>query len=123
MTIAVFKPGGDVWGKLEQKVIDMAELPGHIAEGWFEKAQDALDAHDLAKLEAENAKLAAQIADEQVKLDGRTKAARDLKAKSGNVEATAETDSSLSQNSMTNASDSQQSATNSSEQSETVAAQ
>lgn len=85
MTIAVFKPGGDVWGKLEQKVIDMAELPGHIAEGWFEKAGDALDAHDLAKLEAENVALEAQIAAEQVKLDGRTKAARDLKAKSETV--------------------------------------
>jgi hypothetical protein len=81
MTIAVFKPGGDIWGKLSQKVIDMAELPGHIAEGWFEKAGDALDAHDLAQMEAENVKLEAQIVAEQAVLDGRTKAARDLKAK------------------------------------------
>lgn len=111
MTIAVFKPGGEVWGKLEQKVIDMAELPGHIAEGWFEKAQDALDAHDLAKLEAENVALEAQIAAEQAKLDGRTKAAKDLKAKSGNVAAGAETDSSLPQSSTQTADESQTSAT------------
>jgi hypothetical protein len=81
MTIAVFKPGGTIWGALEQKVIDMVELPAHVAEGWFDSAKDALDASDLAKMEKDNAALAIQIADEQVKLDGRTKAARDLKAK------------------------------------------
>jgi hypothetical protein len=81
MTIAVFKPGGTIWGALEQKVIDMAELPAHVAEGWFDSAKDALDASDLAKMEMDNAAAAAMIADEQVRLDGRTKAARDLKAK------------------------------------------
>jgi hypothetical protein len=88
MSIAVFKPlesaldeGELVWGKLKQKVVDEAEHDAHIAAGWFGSAAEALDAADLAKLESENAALSAQIADEQAKLDGRTKAARELKAK------------------------------------------
>jgi hypothetical protein len=91
MTVALFQSvlktneGETVWGSLKQKVVDAAEAPAHIAEGWFESAQDALDAHELASLEADNAKLEAKIAEEQVKLDGRSKAARDLKAKNAPV--------------------------------------
>lgn len=95
MSIAVFKPLEDaagegelVWGKLRQKVVDETEHEQHIASGWFASAQEALDAADLAKLEKENAALQAQIADEQVKLDGRTKAAKELKAKLGSAEET-----------------------------------
>lgn len=118
MSIAVFKPiedvieeGEKVWGKLFQKVISRDELAAHKDAGWIESAADAIEAHDLKKMEAENAKLQEQIAAEQVRLDGRTKAAKDLKAKSGNVVATAEIDSSLSQNSMQTADESQTSAT------------
>lgn len=109
MTVALFQSvlktneGETVWGSLKQKVVDAAEAPAHIAEGWFESAQDALDAHELASLEAENAKLEAKIAEEQVKLDGRSKAARDLKAKNSPVpevpNVPAETGSLLPQNS------------------------
>jgi hypothetical protein len=96
MSIAVFKPledageGEKVWGKLAQKVVDETEHDQHIASGWFASAQEALDAADLAKLEKENAALQAQIADEQVKLDGRTKAAKELKAKLSGTEETAQ---------------------------------
>lgn len=93
MSIAVFKPiedvieeGEKVWGKLFQKVISRDELAAHKDAGWIESAADVIEAHDLAKMEAENAKLAEQIAAEQVKLDGRTKAAKDLKAKSEPVQ-------------------------------------
>lgn len=95
MSIAVFKPledaageGETVWGKLAQKVVDDSDQEAHVAAGWFASAQEALDAADLAKLEKENAALQAQIADEQVKLDGRTKAAKELKAKLGSAEET-----------------------------------
>jgi hypothetical protein len=93
MSIALFKPlesaageGETVWGTLAQKVIDEAEQADHIAAGWFGSAAEALDAAELAKLEKENAALQAQIADEQAKLDGRTKAARELKAKQGDAQ-------------------------------------
>jgi hypothetical protein len=87
MLVALFKSvlhtteGDTVWGKLKQKVVETAEAPAHVAEGWYESAAEALEAHELAVLEAENAKLEAQIAAEQTKLDGRTKAAKELKAK------------------------------------------
>lgn len=121
MSVALFQSvlktneGETVWGSLKQKVVEAAEAPSHIAEGWFASAQDALDAHDLAKMEAENAKLAEQIAAEQVKLDGRTSAAKALKAKSApTVEVPnvpAETDSSLAPSSTQTADESQTSAT------------
>lgn len=95
MSIALFKPlenaageGEKVWNTLAQKVVDETEHEQHIASGWFASAQEALDAADLAKLEKENAALQAQIADEQVKLDGRTKAAKELKAKLSGTEET-----------------------------------
>lgn len=87
MTVALFKSvlladeGDTVWDKLKQKVVDAAEAPAHLAEGWYTDAAEALEAHELAKLESDNAKLEANIAAEQVKLDGRTKAAKELKAK------------------------------------------
>lgn len=88
MTIALFKPlesaadeGDLVWGKLKQKVVEEFEHAEHIAAGWFGSADDALEAAELAKLERENAALQAQIVEEQAKLDGRTKAARELKSK------------------------------------------
>lgn len=87
MSIALFKSllhtteGDTVWGKLRQKVVDAAEAPAHLAEGWYNDAAEALEAHELAVLEAENAKLQEQIAAEQTKLDGRTKAAKEMKAK------------------------------------------
>jgi hypothetical protein len=90
MSIAVFKPlehaldeGELVWGSLKQKVIDESEHDAHIFAGWFGSAGEALDAAELVKIEKENAALQAQIVEEQAKLDGRTKAARDLKAKLG----------------------------------------
>lgn len=98
MTVALFKSvlhtteGETVWTNLRQKVVEAAEAPAHIAEGWFADAKEALDAHELAKMEADNAKLEAQIAAEQVKLDGRTKAAKDLKAKSAPNDVPAVTD-------------------------------
>lgn len=87
MTVALFNSvlktdeGDTVWGKLKQIVVEGAEAPERIAQGWYKDAAEALDAHELTKLEADNAKLEASIAAEQVKLDGRTKAAKDLKAK------------------------------------------
>lgn len=84
MSIALFKSllhtteGDTVWGKLKQKVVDAAEAPAHLAEGWY---NDAAEAHELAVLEAENVKLQEQITAEQTKLDGRTKAAKEMKAK------------------------------------------
>lgn len=92
MTVALFKSvlktdeGDTVWDKLKQKIVDAAEAPAHIADGWYQDAAEALEAHELAKLEADNAKLEANIAAEQAKLDGRTKAARELKAKGAQVE-------------------------------------
>jgi hypothetical protein len=91
MTVALFQSmlktneGETVWGSLKQKIVEAAEAPAHITEGWFESAQDALDDHELTKMEGENAKLQEQIAAEQVKLDGRTSAAKALKAKSAPV--------------------------------------
>jgi hypothetical protein len=87
MSIALFKSilhtdeGETVWGKIRQKVVDAIEAPAHVAEGWYESAAEALEAHELAVLETENAKLQDQITAEQAKLDGRTKAAREAKAK------------------------------------------
>jgi hypothetical protein len=87
MLVALFKSllhtaeGDTVWGKLKQKVVDAAEAPAHVAEGWYESAAEALEAHELAVLEKENETLQAQITAEQAKLDGRTKAAREAKAK------------------------------------------
>lgn len=87
MSIAIFKSilttdeGETVWDKLKQKVIDAAEAPAHLADGWFNSAAEALEAHELAVMEKENAALEAKIATEQTKLDGRTKAAKDLKSK------------------------------------------
>lgn len=95
MTVALFKSvlktdeGDTVWDKLKQVVVDAAEAPAHIADGWYQDAAEALEAHELAKLEADNAKLEANIAAEQAKLDGRTKAARGLKAKQDPNAATA----------------------------------
>jgi hypothetical protein len=93
MSIALFKPlesadgeGETVWGSVSQKVIDEAELDAHVAAGWLTSALEAVEAVELAKLEKENAALQAQIADEQAKLDGRTKAARELKAKQGDAQ-------------------------------------
>jgi hypothetical protein len=90
MSIAVFKPlehaldeGELVWGSLKQKVVDESEHDAHIFAGWFATAGEALEAAELARLEKENAALEAQIVEEQAKLDGRTKAARELKAKLG----------------------------------------
>lgn len=93
MSIAIFKSvlnateGETVWGKLRQKIVDAAEAPVHLAEGWYNSAAEALEAHELAVLEAENVKLQEQITAEQTKLDGRTKAAKELKAKLGNGSA------------------------------------
>jgi hypothetical protein len=88
MSIAIFKPleaageeGETVWGKLKQKIVSEAELAEHTAAGWVTEASEAMKAAELAKLEKENAALEAQIAAEQTKLDGRTKAAKELKAK------------------------------------------
>lgn len=93
MSIALFKPlesangeGIAVWGVLAQTVVDESEQDAHIAAGWFGSATEALDAAELAKLEKDNAALQAQIADEQAKLDGRSKAARELKAKQGGAQ-------------------------------------
>lgn len=86
LMVALFKSllhtaeGDTVWGKLKQKVVDAAESPAHVAEGWYESAAEALEAHELAVLEKENETLQAQITAEQAKLDGRTKAAREAKA-------------------------------------------
>ena len=86
MSIALFKSmlhtdeGESVWGALRQKVVDDAEAALHVAEGWFESAADALESHNAAKTEAENAALQTQIDEAKTKLDGRTKAARDAKA-------------------------------------------
>ena len=94
MLVALFKSllhtteGDTVWGKLKQKVVDAAEAPAHVAEGWCESAAEALEAHELAVAEKENEALQAQITAEQAKLDGRTKAAKELKAKLGNTNAT-----------------------------------
>ncbi|TCK87349.1 hypothetical protein B0G74_7888 [Paraburkholderia sp. BL9I2N2] len=96
MLVALFKSalatteGESVWGKLRQKVVETAEAPAHVAEGWYESAAEALEAHELAVMEAENAKLQEQIAAEQTKLDGRTKAARQLKAKLDPTDANAD---------------------------------
>lgn len=87
MSIALFKSilhtdeGEAVWGKIRQKVVDAVEAPAHVAEGWYESAAEALEAHELAVAEKENETLQAQITAEQAKLDGRTKAAKELKAK------------------------------------------
>ena len=87
MLVALFKSvlhtteGDTVWGKLRQKVVETAEAPAHVAEGWYESAAEALEAHDLAVLEKENETLQAQITAEQTKLDGRTKAAKEMKAR------------------------------------------
>lgn len=87
LMVALFKsllhtPEGEtVWGKLKQKVVDASETPAHVAEGWYESAAEALEAHELAVLEKGNETLQAQITAEQAKLDGRTKAAREAKAK------------------------------------------
>jgi hypothetical protein len=92
MSIALFKPlesageGEVVWGVLVQTIVEEDEQAELIAAGWFASAAEALDAVELAKLEKDNAALQAQIVEEQAKLDGRTKAARDLKAKQGDAQ-------------------------------------
>jgi hypothetical protein len=94
MSIALFKPLDSVvdfdpstmsivWGSLVQIVVEGED---GVPADWFTSAAEALDAAELAKIEKENAALQAQIADEQAKLDGRTKAARDLKAKQGDAQ-------------------------------------
>lgn len=89
MSVALFQSvlktneGETVWGSLKQKIVEDAEVPEHLAAGWLQSARKAIEEHELAKLETSNAALEAQIAAEQVKLDGRTAAAKALKAKSG----------------------------------------
>lgn len=115
MTVALFRSvlktqeGETVWGSLKQKVAEAVEAPAHIAEGWFADAKEALADHEIATMENDNEKLAAQIESAQLKLDGRTKAAKDLKAKSvPNVPV--ETDPSQTTSSTSAAQDSQNSA-------------
>lgn len=100
MTVALFQSvlktneGETVWGSLKQKVVEAAEVPAHVAEGWLEDAKEALADHEIAEIEASNEKLAAQIQSEQLKLDGRTSAAKALKAKNApNVSSAVESGS------------------------------
>lgn len=121
MTVALFQSvlktneGETVWGSLKQKVVEAAEVPAHLAEGWFADAKEALADHELATTEADNERLQAQIESAQLKLDGRTSAAKALKAKNAPAvevpNVPAEIDSSLPQNSGETANESPPSAT------------
>lgn len=94
MSVALFQSvlktneGETVWGSLKQKIVEDAEVPEHLAAGWLQSARKAIEEHELAKLETSNAALEAQIAAEQVKLDGRTAVAKALKAKNAPVAET-----------------------------------
>ena len=93
MSIALFKPleaaageGEAVWSKIAQKVIHSDDVDAHVADGWLTSALEALEMAELMLLQKANQVLSNEVAEIQGKIDGRSKAARELKAKQGDAQ-------------------------------------